>query len=94
MAAHAQIVNIESMRGATGDSAGTHGILDGQFYLGGAQNILLRTYGAANVRKSVGNETYLGIVSGSLSTRIGEINFCLKAMRSCTDDTIWKSNRG
>lgn len=71
MAAHAQIVNIESMRGATGDSAGTHGILDGQFYLGGAQNILLRTYGAANVRKSVGNETYLGIVSGSLSTRIG-----------------------
>ncbi len=70
-AGNAQIVNVESMRGATGDSSGTHGVLDGQFYIGGAQNVLLRTYGAANVRKSVGNETYYGIVSGTFSTRVG-----------------------
>jgi hypothetical protein len=69
--AGAQIVNIEAMRGATGDSSGTHGILDGQFYLGGAQNVLLRTYGAANVRKSIGNETFYGMASGSWSTRVG-----------------------
>lgn len=67
----AQIVNIEAMRGATGDSAGTHGIVDGQFYLGGAQNVLLRTYGAANVRKSIGNETFYGMASGTWSTRVG-----------------------
>ena len=69
--AQAQIVNIEAMRGATGDSSGTHGILDGQFYLGGAQNVLLRTYGAANVRKSIGNETFYGMASGTWSTRVG-----------------------
>ncbi len=67
----AQIVNVESMRGATGDSVGTHGIVDGQFYLGGAQNVLMRLYGSANVRKTVGNETYFGIVSSSWATRIG-----------------------
>ena len=36
----AQIVNVEAMRGLTGNEPGTHGVLDGSFYFGGTQALL------------------------------------------------------
>ncbi len=67
----AQIVNVEAMRGLTGNEPGTHGVLDGSFYFGGTQALLLRLSTSANFRKTVGKESYYGIFSGNLSTRVG-----------------------
>lgn len=66
-----QVVNVEAMRGRTGEEAGSHGMLDGSFYLGGTQNILLRLHGAANIRHSDGKDSYYGIFSSNFSTRLG-----------------------
>lgn len=66
-----QIVNVEAMRGLTGETPGTHGVLDGSFYFGGTQALLLRLSTSANFRKTVGKESYYGIFSGNLSTRVG-----------------------
>ena len=38
----AQIVNVEAIRSRTGIESGTHGIVDGSFYFGGARNLLMR----------------------------------------------------
>ncbi|CAI8388434.1 MAG: Uncharacterised protein [Owenweeksia sp. TMED14] len=67
----AQIVNVEAMRSLTGKDSGTHGIIDGRFYFGGVQNLLLRLSTSTNIRKTVGDESYYGIFSGNFSTRIG-----------------------
>ena len=68
---HAQVVNVEAMRGLTGNEPGTHGVLDGSFYFGGTQAMLLRLSTSANFRKTVGKESYYGIFNGNLSTRVG-----------------------
>ncbi len=69
-----QVVNVEAMRERTGDEAGSHGMLDGSFYLGGTQNILLRLNTAANIRHSEGKDSYYGIFSSNFSTRLGGDN--------------------
>ena len=66
-----QIVNVEAMRSRTGTDSGTHGIVDGSFYFGGAKNLLMRLSTSTNIRKSVGDESYFGIFSGNFSTRVG-----------------------
>ena len=68
---HAQVVNVEAMRGLTGNEPGTHGVLDGSFYFGGTQAMLLRLSTSANFSKTVGKESYYGIFNGNLSTRVG-----------------------
>jgi hypothetical protein len=66
-----QIVNVEAMRSRTGTDTGTHGIVDGSFYFGGAKNLLMRLSTSTNIRKSVGDESYFGIFSSNFSTRVG-----------------------
>jgi hypothetical protein len=67
----AQVVNVEAMRGLTGSEPGTHGVLDGSFYFGGTQALLLRLSTSANFRKTLGKESYYAIFNGNLSTRVG-----------------------
>ena len=61
----AQIVNVEAIRSRTGIESGTHGIVDGSFYFGGARNLLMRLSASTNIRKSIGDESYYGIFSGN-----------------------------
>ena len=68
---HAQVVNVEAMRGLTGQEPGTHGVLDGSFYFGGTQALLLRLSTSANFRKTLEKESFYGIFNGNLSTRVG-----------------------
>lgn len=67
----AQIVNVEAIRSRTGIESGTHGIVDGSFYFGGARNLLMRLSASTNIRKTIGDESYYGIFSGNFSTRVG-----------------------
>lgn len=90
-----QVVNIEAMRTRNADRQGTHGHVDGSFYLGGTQNLLLRLNGSANIRHGAGRETYYAITSANLSTRLGgdnllfEQNGFLHGRYNYAFDSLW-----
>jgi len=91
----AQVVNIEAMRARNADREGTHGYVDGSFYLGGTQNLLLRLNGSANIRHGAGRETYYAITSANFSTRLGgdnllfEQNGFLHGRYNYRFDSVW-----
>jgi hypothetical protein len=73
----AQIVNVEAMRGpAEHDTTEqVHGRIDGGFYLGGTQALLLKLNGSVNATRRVGDHVWYGIASANWATRLGDSKF-------------------
>lgn len=73
----AQIVNVEAMRGpAEQDTTeDVHGRVDGGFYLGGTQALLLKLNGSVNATRRVDDHIWYGIASANWATRLGDSKF-------------------
>jgi hypothetical protein len=73
----AQIVNVEAMRGAaeSDTTQDVHGRVDGGFYLGGTQALLLKLNGSVNMSRRTGDHVWYGIASANWATRLGDNQF-------------------
>lgn len=75
--AGAQIVNIEAMRSSAEQDTTeqVHGRVDGGFFLGGTQALLLKLNGSVNATRRVGDHVFYGIASANWATRLGDNRF-------------------